>query len=207
MIAHNRKVSEPIAPAPPSRSWIHRRWVPWVAGALAFAVTLLAGAIVAADWYWRTVEMGALLDRVEASESVMGQLQDDAAQAFEDHGAGSDPEKLESTLTELATEARADIAAAGANVADLPIAVWHPDIEAARQAYLDHNRAWQEYMERASESAEEFVRPQDDVNITFFDAQAPFVEAVPLPDVGNLLERVAVIFEIPEDTNTGGMDA
>ena len=191
----------------PRRSWIQRPWVPVLAGVLAFVITLFAGAIVAADWYWRTVEMDALLDRVEASESVMGQLQDDAAQAFEDHGGGGDPAKLESTLKSLAADARVEIAKAGSSVAELPIAVWHGDIEAARDAYLAHNRAWQDYMQRASESADEFVKPQDAVNSTFFDAQAPFVAAVPLPDLSNLLERVTVIFEIPDDLDSGGMDA
>jgi hypothetical protein len=191
----------------PRRSWIQRPWVPVLAGVLAFVITLFAGSIVAADWFWRSVEMDALLDRVEASETVMGQLQDDAAQAFEDHGGGADPVKLESTLKALAADARVEIAEAGSSVAELPIAVWHTDIEAARDAYLAHNRAWQDYMQRASNSAEEFVLPQDSVNTTFFDAQAPFVGAVPLPDVSNLLDRVAVIFEIPDDLDSGGMDA
>lgn len=174
---------------------------------MAFVVTFVAGSLVVADWFWRSAEMSALLDRVEASEAVMGQLQDDAAAAFEAHGGGADPAKLESELTALAAQARTDIEAAGDSVADLPIAVWHTDIEAARDAYLEHNEAWQDYMGRASESAEEFVQPQEAVNSTFFAAQAPFVAAVPLPDVSDLMSRVVKIFELPEDFDSGGMSA
>jgi len=180
--------------APAQKSWIHRRWVPWVAGALAFALTLLAGGVVIVDSLWRSVEMRELIERVEASEAVMVALQDSAEIVFEQHGAGSDPDKLDSELRDLSATAGPDIAAAGERVAALPIAVWHTDIERARDAYLAHNRAWQEYMERASKSAAEFVAPQPLVNQTFFDAEAPFFRAVPVPDIFDLRERVALIF-------------
>jgi hypothetical protein len=154
--------------------------------------------------------MNELLDRVEASEAVMGELQDGVAEAFEEHGGGGDNEKLDSELRALAAEAEVEIAAAGAAVAELPIAVWHLDIERARDAYLLHNRAWVDYMARAGEDSGEFLRPQEQVNQTFFDAQAPFVEAVPEPDVEDLMERVFAIYEVPEDLGSGGsggMDA
>jgi len=191
--------------APAQKSWIHRRWVPWVAGALAFALTLLAGGVVIVDSLWRSVEMRELIERVEASEAVMVALQDSAEIVFEQHGAGSDPDKLDSELRDLSATAGPDIAAAGERVAALPIAVWHTDIERARDAYLAHNRAWQEYMERASKSAAEFVAPQPLVNQTFFDAEAPFFRAVPVPDIFDLRERVALIFaDTAEESGSSG---
>jgi len=191
--------------APAQKSWIHRRWVPWVAGALAFALTLLAGGVVIVDSLWRSVEMRELIERVEASEAVMVALQDSAEIVFEQHGAGSDPDKLDSELRDLSATAGPDIAAAGERVAALPIAVWHTDIERARDAYLAHNRAWQEYMDRASESAAEFVAPQPLVNETFFDAEAPFYRAVPVPDIFDLRERVALIFaDTAEESGSSG---
>ena len=186
-------------------SWVHRRWVPWVAGLLAFALTLLIGGLLVVDSVWRSVEMRALIERVEASEAVMVALQDSADLAFELHGAGSDPDKLDSELRNLASTAGPDIAAAGDRVAALPIAVWHTDIERARDAYLAHNRAWQEYMERASQSAAEFVAPQPLVNQTFFDAEAPFYRAVPVPDLFDLRQRVALIFaDTAEESGSSG---
>ena len=191
--------------APAQKSWIHRRWVPWVAGALAFALTLLAGGVVIVDSLWRSVEMRELIERVEASEAVMVALQDSAEIVFEQHGSGQDPEKLDSELRDLSATAGPDIAAAGERVAALPIAVWHTDIERARDAYLAHNRAWQEYMDRASESAAEFVAPQPLVNETFFDAEAPFYRAVPVPDIFDLRERVALIFaDTAEESGSSG---
>lgn len=187
-------LADQAPPAPARKSWIHRRWVPWVAGLLVFVLTLVIGGLLIADSVWRSVEMRALLERVEESEAVMVALQSSADVAFEQHGSGTDPGKLDSELRDLASTAGPDIASAGDRVAALPVAVWHTDIESARDAYLAHNRAWQEYMGRASESAAEFVAPQPLVNQTFFDAEAPFYRAVPVPDIFDLRERVALIF-------------
>lgn len=198
-------------PAPPGipprqRGWIYRRWVPWAAGALAFALTLLVGGVLIADWAWRVSQMDTLLDRVEASEAAMGALQDAAAEAFEDHGSGSteDQDALDSELRALAAEAEIDIAAAGDAVADMQIAFWHVGLERARDAYLQHNIAWQEYMARASESSSEFLQPQEAVNQTFFDAREPFIDALPDPYPDQQLERIVVIFEVPEPSDSGG---
>lgn len=191
--------------AGPKASWIHRRWVPWTAGALAFGLTFLIGGALVADWTARVVQMQALLDRVEASEAVMGELQDEVAEAFEDHGGDGDNAKLDGELRALAAQAEIDLTDAGQAVADLPIAVWHVDLERARDAYLLHNYAWQDYMARASESSSEFLRPQPDVNQTFFDAQQPFIDAIPDPDTEGLIDRVIAIFAPPEGSSSGGM--
>jgi len=184
---------------PAKRPLIHRRWLPWVAGAVAFVLTLVAGGALVADWSWRVGQMQTLLERVEASEAVMGELQDAVSEAFEEHGSSGDNQKLDRELRALATEAQAELAAAGSAVAELPIAVWHVDIEQARDAYLLHNFAWQAYMGRASESSAEFLRPQEEVNQTFIDAEEPFIDAVPEPDFEGLMDRVAEIFAIPDD--------
>ena len=185
-------------------SWIHRPWVPWAAGAVAFTLTILAGMVVLADAVWRNVEMENLLERVEASEQVMQDLQEATAAAFEDHGGEGQQRKLDAELRGLAADAEQDIAAAGADVSGLPIAIWHTDIERARQAYLDHNNAWQEYMARASESASEFLAPQPLVDQTFFDAEEPFYRAVPVPDLLGLSDRVALIFAEGQEQESSG---
>ena len=185
-------------------SWIHRSWVPWAAGAVAFTLTILAGMVVLADAVWRNVEMENLLERVEASEQVMQDLQEATAAAFEDHRGEGQQQKLDAELRGLAADAEQDIAAAGADVSGLPIAIWHTDIERARQAYLDHNNAWQEYMARASESASEFLAPQPLVDQTFFDAEEPFYRAVPVPDLLGLSDRVALIFAEGQEQESSG---
>lgn len=176
-----------------------RRWIPWVIGGGVFALTLILGGVLVADWAWRNAEMQALLERVEASEAVMGELQEAAEEAFEEHGAGGDQAKLDSELKKLAADAEVEIAAAGLEVAALPIAVWHVDIERARDAYLLHNQSWVEYMDRASTSSAEFIAPQPLVNETFIAAEPFFVAAIPVPDVRDFAARVAAIFAMPEE--------
>lgn len=178
-----------------------RRWIPWVAGGVAFALTLVLGAVLVTDWIWRNAEMQALLERVEASEAVMGELQDAATAAFEEHSNSRDREKLDSQLRGLAAAAKTDIAAAGLEVAALPIAVWHVDLERARDAYLLHNQAWVEYMDRASGSSAEFIAPQPLVNETFIAAEPFFLEAIPMPDTRDFAARVAAIFAMPEEAS------
>ena len=174
-----------------------RRWIPWVAAGGAFLLTFVVGGAVAADWAWRNAQMTELLDRVQASEDAMAVLQDAASEAIEEHRSGEDPTKLESQLRVLAAQAETDIADAGAEVAALPIAIWHADIDRARDAYLLHNRAWVEYMARSSENAQEFFVPQPLVNETFIDALPLFEEAVPMPDPTGLMDRVREIFSMP----------
>jgi hypothetical protein len=176
-----------------------RRWIPWIFGAGVFVLALLVGGVLVADWAWRNAEMAALLDRVEESEAVMGELQAAAEAAFEEHSAGGDGNKLDRELKQLAAVAEADIAAAGLEVAALPIAVWHADIERARDAYLAHNQAWVEYMDRASTSSAEFIAPQPLVNESFIGAAPFFLEAIPWPDGQAFAVRIAEIFAIPDD--------
>lgn len=173
-------------------------WIPWIAGVVTFLVVLGLGGVLVADWSWRNTEMQALLERVEASEAVMGELQDAATEAFEEHSEGGDRAKLDSELRQLAAAAKTDIAAAGLEVAALPIAVWHVDIEQARDAYLLHNQAWVEYMGRASGSSAEFIAPQPLVNETFIAAEPFFLEAIPAPDLRDFAERIQAIFAMPE---------
>lgn len=174
-----------------------RRWIPWVAGGGAFLLTLIVGGAVVADWAWRNAQMTELLDRVQASEDAMGQLQDAVTEVIEEHRTGEDPTKLDSQLRELAAEAETNIADAGAEVAALPIAIWHADIDRARDVYLLHNQAWVEYMARSSQDAQEFFAPQPLVNQTFIDALPVFELAVPLPDPSGLMERVREMFSMP----------
>jgi hypothetical protein len=195
-------VMEQVEVATDSNTRPRRRgWIPWIAGVVTFLVVLGLGGVLVADWSWRNSEMQALLERVEASEAVMGELQDAVTEAFEEHSEAQDREKLDSELRDLAAAAKTDIAAAGLEVAAIPIAVWHLDIERARDSYLLHNRAWVEYMDRASGSSAEFIAPQPLVNETFIAAEPLFLEAVPAPDLHDFAARIAAIFAMPEQSS------
>lgn len=199
----NGEVSH-LTPTPPRTS---RPWIPYVAGAVAFFLTLMLGAAIAADWGLRTAEMRGLVDRIWASEQVMMDLQDQAAEVFDEYGGpaalATNP-KMREQLTGLARAQRQELELAGNDIADLPILPWHRNISDARAAYLAHNFAWQDYLERASEDAREFVADQPEVNDTFMDAEVPLNRAIPLPDLTGLGEEIELIYFVPEETASGG---
>jgi hypothetical protein len=171
-----------------------------VAGALAFLLTLVIGLGVTADWTLRTVEMRGLIEGIFESESVMEAFQDAAFDVVEEHRTAGpqDRGKLNDELTALATVANEDLQVAGDQVAALSILPWHRAIIDARDAYLAHNAAWQEYTARVIEDPAELLRDQPMVNSTFEDAQQPLLDAIPQPDLLELELDVWVIYMPPE---------
>lgn len=176
-------------------------------GAIAFVVTaaLLGGAI--ADWTLRNQEMDAFVSAVEQSESQMTWAQESVGLVFDeaaDPSSGADPEAVNEELQGIAAEGRDRIKAAGELVAQVRISPWHEDLLLARQAYMEHNMAWQSYLDRAANDADEFALPQDEVNSTFLAAEPLFREAIPVPDGYSLTERVDLIFAEPEPQSNEG---
>ncbi|MFM1918153.1 MAG: hypothetical protein RJB01_1668, partial [Actinomycetota bacterium] len=165
------------------------------------------GAAVAGDWGLRTVEMRGLVDRIWASEQVMMDLQDQAAEVFDANGGpaalATNP-KMREQLTGIARAQRQQLELAANDLADQPILPWHRNIADARAAYLAHNFAWQDYLERASEDAREFVADQPEVNDTFMNAEEPLYRAVPIPDITGLGEEIELIYFVPDETASGG---
>lgn len=159
------------------------------------------GALVG-DAFARNVEMRSLVARVEASESAMGGLQEDVREVFaeyEDRTPLSDEDRaeLDGRLTAAAAAGRDAIAEAGQEVEAMRWLAWHREIGAAQDAYLAHNRAWVDYLDRAAQDPAEFGRPQDDVNTTFEAAEDYFRTAVPSLTLFDLADRVDAIFAPP----------
>lgn len=176
-------------------------------GAIAFVVTtaVIGGAI--ADWALRNQEMDAFISAVEQSESQMTWAQESVGLVFDeaaDPSSGADPEAVNAELQGIAAEGRDRIKAAGELVAQVRISPWHEDLLLARQAYLAHNMAWQSYLDRAANDADEFALTQDEVNSTFLAAEPLFREAIPVPDGYSLTERVDLIFAEPEPQSNEG---
>jgi len=178
-----------------------RTWVPVLMGFIAFLATALALGTVVADWTLRNQEMDAFVTAVEESESQMTWAQTSVSLVFdeaEDPSQAVDEQQVAAELRGIAAEGRDRIKAAGDQVATVRISGWHEDLLLARQAYLKHNRAWQAYLDRASQDATEFALPQDEVNSTFLAAEPLFREAIPEPDGYALGERIDLIFAEPE---------
>jgi hypothetical protein len=179
-----------------------RRWLPVIAGAVTFLLVLVTVGAVVGDAFARNVEMRSLVARVEASESAMGALQDDVQEIFAEY-EGSTPRSdtdraaLDERLKAAAVAGRDAIAAAGQDVEALRWLAWHREIGAAQDAYLAHNRAWVDYLDRAAADPAEFGQPQDDVNTTFEAAEGYFDTALPPLTLFDLDDRVDAIFAPP----------
>ena len=178
-----------------------RTWVPVLLGVLAFLLTTVTLGAVVADWTLRNQEMDAFVTAVEQSEAQMTWTQESVGLIFdelEDPAQATENSQLTLELQGIAAEGRDRIKAAGDQVAAVRISPWHQDLLLAKQAYLEHNQAWQAYLDRAAKDAVEFTLPQDEVNSTFLEAEPLFRAAIPVPDGFSLADRVDLIFAEPE---------
>ena len=181
-------------------------WLVWVLGAVSFALITVAGIFVVSDLAIRTVEADRLLTAVEASEAQMVLVQDRVRETLAPLEDGeplteSERERVSAQLRQIAADGETAIAEAGVGVEQVQIVPWHPRLEAAREAYLAHNRAWVDYLAAASVEPAEFFVPQPEVNDTFAAAEAPLLAALPLLDPNGLRDRLAAIY-----AETGGGD-
>lgn len=170
-----------------------------MAGAVTFVVVLAGFGVIAGDWFLRNIEMRSLVIAIENSESTMSQTQDSVSSAFDAYGGLDNPvtadrEALVTELANVAGYAQLSIADAGDQVASVLVMPWHLSILAAQDAYVTHNQAWQNYMERAAADPIEFTEPQAEVNDTFVAVEPALTAAVPQPALFDLVNRVAQIF-------------
>ena len=203
--------SAPAPQAPAARRRM-RGWIPPLIGLATFLVVLVGlGAIIGVA-VARNAEMRALVSAIERSEAAMGDTQVNVRGILEAYSGRTplseqDQAELDASLQAAAAQGRDAIAAAGKQVGAVQWLVWHRDVGQAQDAYLAHNRAWQEYLDRASEDPAEFARSQDDVNSTFVDAEAEVRSAIPLIALFDLRERIDVIFAPPPVEEGDGQSA
>jgi len=177
-------------------------WIPLVAGAVAFLLTLGIGGAIGTDWLARNVEMDRLVTAIEASEATMGVVQDQVGTVLADldaadlEGAPTDAQTKAAVakLAAIAVDGADSIGAAGRVIAAVNVLPWHTDIRTAKEVYLLHNYAWQAYMQSAMEDPVAFTVNQPLVNQSFIDAQAPLEEAVPASCLFDVQTRVDNIF-------------
>ncbi len=180
----------------------------WTLGIITLIVLTVASVAVISELTARTVEDELLISAIEKSESAMKLTQDEFAAVLDEYDtqdlSDADRAELLDRLGEVASDGQFAIAEAGLEVADVPILPWHDKIRAAQDAYLEHNRAWVNYMGAAAKDPAEWFQPQPEVNNTFADAKEPLVAAIPLLDITNLLPRVRAIFEDGGGESDGG---
>jgi hypothetical protein len=176
-----------------------RRWPPVVAGVVTFVLVVIGGGLVVVDWVDRSLEMRQLVTMIDLSEKAMGDTQADITAAIDDFRSKPTPTPedqaaLETALKAAAAKGLEGVTHGGNMVASVRVLPWHSAIAAAQQAYLAHNRAWQEYLAKAAKDAAELGKKQDAVNATFEAAEQPMRAAIPRPDAFGLAERVDVIY-------------
>ena len=199
-----------VTAAPPSDATPRppRRWLGPVLGLATFLIVLTGLGALVGDAAARNAEMRSLVTAIEQSEAAMGETQENVRGVFEAYAGRTplsedDQAALDAALQAAAAQGRDSIAAAAQPVRDVRWLLWHRDVAAAQEAYLAHNRAWQEYLGRAAEDPSEFARPQDAVNSTFADAEVEVRSAIPLIALFDLRDRIDVIFAPPADQGDG----
>ncbi len=175
------------------------RWLPPVLGLAVFLTTMFGLGLIVSDWTSRNLEMKALVSAVEDSESAM-QWTDDQIQAvikkYGENGKLTDAQQKKAfdALSEAAYAGNFAIGAAGEEVAKVSVLPWHGDIKNAQSAYLAHNRAWQDYMQKATDDPTLLFKSQPEINGTFEAAEPLMKTAVPVPALFDLKKRVDTIF-------------
>lgn len=179
----------------------------WISLA-AIAVGVLGLLAAGADWAARTYEMNQLVTRIEASEAQMGVAQEAIGSVEMD--ADSTPGQkadAEDDLREASAAGGAEVAGAGREVAALTFLPWHREQIAAQGAYLAHNRAWVDYLERGAVDPVTLFGDDNQIEPTWVQAETSVRDAVPIPSWPPLTQRVDVIFRDEEPPPADGIPA
>lgn len=208
---HNRQVTsdpevppaEPVEPSPRPRSWLGP-----LVGVIAFVVVVGIASLFIGDWLARNSEATRLVDRIEASEASMIAFQADVDVALAALGdpQSATPEQIDafnSALQGVAAEDLPAIESAGADVAAVSVLPWHSELAQARDAYAEHNAAWQEYLTAMVDDPAVFSAPQNRINDSFMAAEEIIRAAMPDPALFDIDSRIEVIFAPPAIETTG----
>lgn len=194
----------PVATDPPRR----KVW-PLVLFWGGISLMILGFVGLLGDWATRTWEMNQLLARIESSEDAMRVAQDDigAVDLPED---AAEPEKRAAIrdLEDAAADGRDAVRDAGQQVAAVTFLPWHTELIGAQGAYLDHNGAWVEYLDRGATQPLTLFDDDNRIEPTWRAAEIALRSAAPIPALPPIPQRLDDIFtdEEPEDS-PGGIPA
>lgn len=195
----------PIPPAPPPDSrGGGRRVLIWV----LLSAAVLLGSLAVGEWGAKTQEMNRLVDGIEESEAAMTQTMAAVALILGPTGSLGEMDAADATeqLKEAADRGLAGVKSAAVQIEAIPIQPWHHEVLAARDAYLAHNEAWQDFLASAAGDASVWLTNDDAIESTW-DALDPVLRAaVPTPAILNLDQRVDEILDdgAPADDSGGG---
>jgi hypothetical protein len=188
-------IPEPVQapPAPPGdepESTPLNRTAIIVAVVAGFVATALAVAGVT-DWWVRNRELDRVLDGVERSER--------AQYSFLDIAASTQSSCIRRSTCDLTAVVRAakvalpELQRSGEQVADADVARFHGGIKNFRTVYLDHNRAWQEFLSGVVLQPIYYTQPSDDIETTWEkvgNAAPRAIPPLPLHDARGRIEEI-----------------
>ncbi len=159
-------------------------------------VALLGGAVLVGDWLARSAEMDRLVAGIEESEAAMIAAMDGVRAALDDDSAAEElSQDTAEALQSFASEGEAAVARAATGIDAVVIQPWHDDVLLARDRYLEHNQAWQDFLAAAAQEPEQWFVEYEPITTTW-DAFGPALRnAVPTPALWDLAERVEIILD------------
>lgn len=192
----------PVIAEPPRRPGA--RVVFWVC--IAMVAVGFVGLV--GDWATRTIEMTRLAGAIERSEAAMTVAQEGIGAVDVPEDANSaDKQTAVRELEAVSARGRDDVAAAGTGVAALSFLPWHTEVLRAQAAYLDHNEAWVEYLDRGSTEPLTLFQDDNRIEPTWIAAEKWVRAAVPFPPFPPLAQRIDRIFEEGDSESGDGLTA
>jgi hypothetical protein len=166
------------------------------------AVLLVLLVLVVGDRLLARQEMGNLLDHVEVSESAMKDFIAARTTLVADFRSQSPPANTDAAnanrarITSMCGKGDAQVAEAGVAIEDGSVLPWHTGIARARDRYVAHSKAWQDYL---SGCASDPLKLADDAGLakirsTFAVAHTAFDAAIPWPSSSEQEARTTAIF-------------
>lgn len=166
---------------------------------LALVVVVVVLVVVAADWFQRNREMGALLRATEASESAMVAYKDGQAAVvsgaqLDALGRLVDVDAVRTAIATAASQGAASVLTTGDDVADVRVVPWHFSIVRARTRYLAHSLAWETYLQHVSDYPSDLDKSTSPIQGTFDSAAKAYRVATPPFALYDARARVAAIY-------------
>jgi hypothetical protein len=138
--------------------------------------------ILVLDFGIRTLEASKLVSAIENSEMV-----------FETYNSETKDVSM-SLFVSISNSTAKDAYSSGVKVDDLRILPWHKKLNIARENYLEHNKAWYEYLSTIRIQEGDYAYEGfDQIGTTWIQVKYSLPGAIPSPDLFSLKERTYLI--------------
>ncbi len=171
-----------------------------------FSAAAIWLAIAVGEWAAQTAEADALVDQIERSEAAMMTAMSTVSAATGGSGSfnGGLSDEAAAELKAAAVRADEEITAASDTIKAASIQPWHGTVITARDAYLAHTAAWQDFLAGAAQEPSAWFIDDQAIESTWRAFKPTLAAVVPTPAVMSLDTRVQ---QILDEDNSGGDDS